>query len=58
VGAVVNICKNARNVGCPMNKTAPSAERGGEKFIHHKANNQCDNQNKLMWQAARDEIPI
>ena len=29
-----------------------------EKLIHHKANNQCYKQNKLMWQAAREEIPI
>jgi len=29
-----------------------------EKFIHHKANNQCYRQNELMWQAAREEIPI
>jgi len=29
-----------------------------EKFIHHKANNQCDNENELVWQAAREEIPI
>ena len=27
-------------------------------FIHHKANNQYYNQNELMWQAARAEIPI
>ena len=27
-------------------------EREREKFIHHKANNQCDNQNEIMWLAA------
>ena len=32
--------------------------REGEKFIHHKAYNQYYNQNELMWQAARQEIPI
>jgi len=35
-----------------------TADREREKFIHHKANNRCDNQNKLMRQAARKEIPI
>ena len=29
-----------------------------ENLIHHKANNQYYNQNELMWQAARAEIPI
>jgi len=38
-----------------FNTTGP---RWGEKFIHHKANNQCYKQNELMWQAAREEIPI
>jgi len=33
-------------------------ERERKKFIHHKANNQYYNQNELMWQAAREEIPI
>ena len=32
--------------------------REREKFIHNKAHNQCYKQNKLMWQAARQESPI
>jgi len=35
---------------------AAAGER--EKFIHHKANNQYYDQNEVMWQAAREEIPI
>jgi len=37
---------------------AMGREREREKNIHHKANNRCDNQNKFMWQAAREEISI
>jgi len=33
-------------------------ERERAKIIHHRANNQCDNQTNLMWQAAREEISI
>jgi len=29
-----------------------------KKIIHRKANNQFYKQNELMWQAAREEIPI
>jgi len=29
-----------------------------KKIIHHKANNQYYKQNELMWQAAREEIPV
>jgi len=29
-----------------------------KRIIHHKANNQHYKQNELMWQAAREEIPI
>jgi len=37
---------------------SPTGDGERKKIIHHKANNRCDNQNKLMWQAAREEIPI
>ena len=31
----------------------------GEREIYSpQANNRCNNQNKLVWQAAREEIPI
>jgi len=45
----------------PAREFAEKREREKKKFIDHKqqANKRCDNQNnKLMWQAASEEIPI
>jgi len=52
------VCSRASAVTSIKLTVTVEERREREKFIHHKANNRCDNQNKLMWQAAREEIPI